>query len=174
LNELILTSPPDSIKWIERVKNNSFSNYKRYGNCTQSMLAAFLEEFKIESPLLLRSSGALHAGLLSSLTCGIYIAGMMVLGIFMGREKIKHGLDGLIPIIEPGHELMKRLNSRIGSHSCGELTGVDFTDLNQAMEYYCSDEIHKCFNRLSMGAEEIANFLNELSIKGELYHPLNT
>ncbi|MFO7557436.1 MAG: C-GCAxxG-C-C family protein [Desulfobacterales bacterium] len=173
LNESILTSPPDSIEWIERVKDNSVNNYKLYGNCTQSLLAAFLEEFKIELPLLLKSSGALHAGLLSSLTCGIYIAGMMVLGIFMGREKIEQGLDGLIPIIEPGHELMKRLKSRIGSHSCKELTGVDFTDMNQAIQYYCSDEIHKCFNRLSMGAEEIANFLNELSIKGELYHPLN-
>ena len=145
---------------------------RRYHSCTQSMLSAFMEEFGVEAPLVIRAAGAMHAGMLSSLTCGVHTAGIMILGLLMGRENIEHGMDGLFPIMLPAQELIKRLNGRIGSHSCMELTGVDFTDMQAAMEFVSSSAFEeKCHTFVATGAEEIGLFLKELEERGELFRP---
>jgi hypothetical protein len=51
---------PDSPDWADRISEKAFMNAIQYGSCTQSILSAFLEEFKIEYPLLIRAAGALH------------------------------------------------------------------------------------------------------------------
>ena len=93
----------------------------------------------------------------------------MVLGFLIGRQDIEEGLDGVFPIATPGQELIGRLNAKIGGHSCKELTGVDFTDLNAAMAFHASKEHEKCFTRVADGAEQIALFIKELHQKGELF-----
>ena len=160
---------PQGDDWISRVKERSSTNMNQYESCTQSLLAPFLEEFGINNPLVMRSAGAMFGGMVSSLTCGIHTAGLMVLGLLMGREKLKEGMDGLFPIVPPAQELIRRLNQRLGSHSCKELTGVDFTDLNQAMAFYASKGRQICISRVGEGAEEIALFLKELNDTGELF-----
>ena len=160
---------PQGDDWISRVKEKSSSNMNQYESCTQSLLAPFLEEFGMNSPMLMRSAGAMFGGMVSSLTCGIHTAGLMILGLLMGREQLKQGMDGLFPIVFPAQELVLRLNKRLGSHSCKELTGVDFTDLNQAMAFYTSKGHEICISRVGEGAEEIALFLRELDDKEELF-----
>ena len=160
---------PQDPDWISRVKEKSRQNMMRYESCAQSILAAFMDEFGIDDPLVIRSAGAMHAGMLCSLTCGIHTAGLMVLGLLMGRDELEQGLDGLFPIIVPGQDLMARLNRKIGSHMCREICGVVFTDLEQAMQFYSSNENEKCFGLVAEGAEEIALFLKELEEKGELF-----
>ena len=160
---------PQSSDWVARVKEKAYDNMARYGHCTQSILAAFMEEFGIKDSLLFRSAGAMQGGLLLSLTCGVHTASMMVLGLMMGREKLEQGHDGYIPIVMPAQELMNRINSRLGGHSCLELSGVDFTDMSQAMAFMGSEEYEKCLVRVRDGAEETALFLKELEEKGELF-----
>jgi len=143
----------------------------RYDSCTQSVLAAFMDELGIDDPLVMRAAGAMHGGMLCSLTCGIHTAAMMVLGLLMGRENIEQGMDGLFPVVIPGQQLIARLNERIGSHSCREITGVDFTDLEKAMAFYSSKDHEKCFSLVAEGAEEIGLFLKELEENGGLFRP---
>ncbi len=162
---------PQEADWIGRVSEKSLDRMKRNHSCTQSILSAFMEELGIEDPLVIRSAGAMHAGMLCSLTCGVHTAGLMVLGLLMGREKMESGLDGLIPIMEPGQELITRLTKRIGSNSCRLLSGIDFTDMGQVMEFYASKENEKCFSFVKDGAEEIGLFLRELDARGELFRP---
>ena len=164
---------PDGDEWIFRVKEKAFENMKRYDGCAQVIVDAFMQEWKMHDPWVTRSATAFLGGMLSSYTCGVQAAGMMVLGLLMGRENIEEGLDGIFPIAIPGQELIQRLNARIGSHSCRELTGVDFTDLNQALAFQASKEHEKCFARVADGAEEIALFIKELKQKGELFRPNN-
>jgi len=164
-------SLPDDDGWIIRVKDRAFDNMKRYDGCTQAIVSAFMEEVGLEDPWVMRSATAFLGGMLSSYTCGIHTAGLMVLGLLMGRENIEEGLDGIFPIAGPGQELVRRLNGRLGSHSCRELTGVDFTDLNQAMAFHTSKDHDKCIARVADGAEEIAHFLIELNEKGDLFRP---
>jgi C_GCAxxG_C_C family probable redox protein len=163
-----ITVPADP-EWPARVRDRAHHIVSTYESCTQSIVAAFMEELGITDPLVLRAAGGMHAGMVSSLTCGIVSAGVMVLGLLIGREDIEEGLDGIFPILVPGQDLVARLEKRLGSTSCQELSGVDFRDLEQAMKFMSSGESTKCFDHVANGAEEIARFLQELSEKGELF-----
>jgi C_GCAxxG_C_C family probable redox protein len=168
--EIIL---PGGDEWIFSVKERAFENMKRNDGCAQVIVDAFMQEWGIHDPWVTRSATAFLGGMLSSYTCGVHVAGMMVLGLLIGRENIEEGLDGIFPIAIPGQELIQRLNAKIGSHSCKELTGVDFTDLNAALEFHASKEHEKCFDRVGDGAAEIALFIKELNEKGELFRSNN-
>ena len=165
-----ITVPTES-DWPARVRARAHHNVSQYESCTQSIVAAFMDELGIDDPLVLRAAGGMHAGMVSSLTCGIVSAGMMVLGLLVGREKLEEGMDGIFPIVVPGQDLVARLEKRLGSTSCREISGVDFTDLDQAMRFISSGENAKCFEYVADGAEEIARFLQELAAKGELFRP---
>jgi C_GCAxxG_C_C family probable redox protein len=160
---------PNSSDWVSRVKAKALNNMTQHESCTQSVVAAFMEELGIKDPLVIRSAGAMHGGMLCSYTCGVHVAGAMVLGLLMGREDLEQGLDGLLPIVGPTQELMARLNEKLGSHSCKELTGVDFTDLEAAMVFMNSKDHDKCLERVAEGAEEIGLFLKQLEERGELF-----
>ena len=164
-------SLPRSDDWVERVKERADRTMRKHESCAQCVLGAFMEELEIEDPLVMASAGAFHAGLSTSLTCGIYTGGLMVLGFFMGRDQIEQGLDGLFPIMPAAQELVGRLQKKMGSASCRELTGVDFTDLNQAIAFFGTEEHEKCMSRVAEGAEEIALFLKDLDERGELFRP---
>jgi C_GCAxxG_C_C family probable redox protein len=166
VTEISVPTDPD---WPTKVRARAHHNMSNYESCTQSIVGAFMDELGIADPLVLRAAGGMHGGMVSSLTCGIVTAGMMVLGLLMGREKLEEGIDGIFPIVIPGQDLVSRLEKRFGTTSCKELSGVDFTDLNRAMQFISSGENAKCFEHVADGAEEIARFLQELSEKGELF-----
>ena len=65
--------------------------------------------------------------------------------------------------------MVKTLTGRIGGHSCLEMTGVDFTDLEAAMNYKLSDDHERCVNRVGDGAQAIAELLQDLDAKGALF-----
>jgi C_GCAxxG_C_C family probable redox protein len=160
---------PDDLQWPARVRARAEHNVTNYESCSQSIVAAFMDELEIDDPLVLRAAGGLHGGMVSSLTCGVVSAGMMVLGLLMGRERLEEGMDGIFPIVLPGQDLVARLKNRLGSTLCRELSGVDFTDLDQALGFISSGDNHKCFDLVADGAEEVARFLQELAEKGELF-----
>ena len=160
---------PESPDWIEKVKERAYDNMKDKHGCTQVILEAFMDELGINDPMVIRAAGAFHAGMTSSLVCGIHTGGLMVLGLLIGRENIELGMDGLMPIITPAQELIKRLDKRIGSSSCKKLTNVDFTDAEQAIHFVVTNEIAKCHDRVGEGTEEIALFLKELEESGMLF-----
>ena len=160
---------PDDPGWIETVRDKAFENMEKHESCVQSILAAFMEAFGVDDTVLLRSAGALHGGMLCSYTCGVHVAGAMVLGMLVGRARLEQGPDGLFPVVLPAQALMRRLNEKLGHHSCLELTGVDFTDLEAAMAFYASGDHEACITRVKDGAEAIARFLQELGQRGELF-----
>ena len=164
-------SVPQNENWIPNVKAKARYNVENYGSCTQAILAAFMDEFNLADPVLMRSAGAMYAGMTASLTCGVHTAGLMILGLFMGREDIAQSFDGMFPIFLPAQKLLKRLNGALGSDSCRELTGVDFTDLDQALKFQTSLEHQKCIARVADGAEVIATVLKELERNEELFRP---
>jgi hypothetical protein len=107
----------------------------------------------------------------ASLTCGIYTGALMVLGLLMGRVRIEQGMDGLLPIMSPAQELVGRLRKKMGSASCWELTGVDFTDPDEATAFLGSEGPERCACWVAEGAEELARFLRDLNERGELFRP---
>jgi C_GCAxxG_C_C family probable redox protein len=163
---IVIPQDPD---WARRVREKAERNVTQHEACAQSILAALMEELGIDDPLVFRAAGAMQGGMLCSLTCGVHIAAMMVLGLLMGRERLEEGLDGIFPVVAPAQELIGRLNQRLGSSSCRELSGIDFTDMSQTMAFMSSGESHKCYALVADGAEEIALFLQDMAKKGELF-----
>jgi C_GCAxxG_C_C family probable redox protein len=169
--EIHRISLPQSNDWIERVKAKAETYMRKHESCAQCILGAFMEELGVDDPLVMASAGAFHAGLSTSLTCGIYTGGLMVLGLLMGRDRIEQGIDGLFPIMLPAQELVDSLQKKMGSSSCRELTGVDFTDMNEAAAFFGTEGHEKCISRVAEGAEEIASFLKDLNERGDLFRP---
>ncbi len=160
---------PEGNRWITNVARKARAYKTESASCSQSIVAAFLEVFDRREPMVQRAATAFTAGMFSSLTCGIHAGGMIILGLVAGRDDISDGVDGLLPVLLPAQKMVQRLNQRIGGHACREMTGVDFTDLDQAMAYQGSRESQACAQRVYDGAEEIALVLNELSRSGELF-----
>jgi C_GCAxxG_C_C family probable redox protein len=170
-SEIPQISLPKSADWVARVRGSAEYNMKQYESCSQAILAAFMEEFGVEDPLVIASAGGFHGGMMASLTCGVYTGGLMVLGLLIGRPYIEQGLDGMFPIIMPAQEMLSRVKNKIGAYSCKELTGADFSDLNQAIAFMASEDYEKCRTRVADGAEEIGRFLVELDERGGLFRP---
>ena len=162
---------PCDPEWPEEMKTRAMSYLKKYDSCTQSILWAFMQALKLENRMVLRTGGAMQGGMMSSLTCGVHTAGMMILGMLVGRENLETGIDGLIPTILPAQRLIKELTGSIGGHSCLEMTGVDFTDLEAAMAYKLSEDHETCVTRVGDGAKTIAMILQDLNARGELFVP---
>ena len=123
----------------------------------------------MKNRMVLRAGGAMQGGMMSSMTCGIHTASLMILGLLVGREKLESGLDGMMPIILPAQRMVRTLTNGIGGHSCFEMTGVDFTDLEAAMMYKLSDDHERCVERVGNGSRIIAELLQDLDRKGELF-----
>jgi C_GCAxxG_C_C family probable redox protein len=166
MTPITLEMAPD---WPITVGSRARQFMVRHESCAQSVLAPFLEDFEIESPLAMRLAGAFHSGMCQSLTCGILTGGLMALGLLIGRDEPEQGLDGLLPIISPAQELKGLLEKEFGSVSCKELTGVDFTDLEQAVNFLVSDGHTKCIERVGSGAEIVARFIAEQAENGTLF-----
>jgi C_GCAxxG_C_C family probable redox protein len=168
LSELKL---PEGRDWIQDVRKKAEENMRHYDNCTQSIVAAFMDVLGLEDRWVLKSTSGFIGGMMSSLTCGIHAAGVIVIGLLMGRKRLEDGLDGIFPSVLPTQELIHRLNKKLGSHSCRELTGVDFTDLDQAMAFQSSEGHQQCISRVADGAEEIAKLISEKHDAGEVFYP---
>lgn len=160
---------PADPQWPARMKARSVDYVRRFDSCSQSILWTFMESLELRDRQVLRAGGAMQGGMMHSLTCGVHTAGLMILGLLVGRESLESGLDGLMPIIEPAQQMVATLNRRLGGHSCRQMTGVDFTDLAAAMTYKLSDDHERCVVRVGDGAEVIAGQLQEMSARGELF-----
>jgi C_GCAxxG_C_C family probable redox protein len=160
---------PEGEKWIQDVRQLAADNMTRYDNCTQSIVAAFTQVLGLEDGGVFKAASGFWGGMVSSLTCGVHSAGVILMGMIMGRDRLDEGLDGLLPMVFPTQELIRRLNERLGSHSCKELTGVDFTNLEQAMAYRLSDDHKKCIGCVADGAEEIAKLIKDKHVAGEIF-----
>ena len=162
---------PRSTDWAQKISKTAETNMQNYDNCTQSIVSAFLQQFNLENPAVLQASSAFFGGMLSSLTCGVHSAGVLIIGLLVGRRDLDEGIDGLYPMVFPIQSMIKRLNLKIGSHSCFELTGVDFTDLNSAIAFRQSEDHLNCIKRVADGARVIAELLQELDRDGHLFRP---
>lgn len=160
---------PTDPQWPEQMKARATAYLKQYDSCTQSILWAFMEALGMQNRMVLRAGGAMQGGMMSSLTCGVHTAGLMILGLLMGRERLETGLDGMMPIILPAQRMVKTLTGCIGGHSCLEMTGVDFTDLEAAMTYKLSGDHERCVDRVGDGARVIAELLQDMDDKGALF-----
>ena len=91
--------------------------------CAESVLLAVAEGLGVTSPLIPRLATGFCSGISRTCgPCGAFSAGVMALGLALGRDS---GRDDLDDTYGPAQEYREFFLTRFGSLSCRELTGFD-------------------------------------------------
>ncbi len=162
---------PDSPLWPPRVGRLARDSVECFGSCTQSILLAVFEELGIASPEVMKAAGGFHAGMLVGGTCGVYTAGVILLGLLMGREDPLEGGPALLPIAEPARQLHRTLLGVMGSDSCRELRGGFPPGAEGVGEDRAHELSRRCQELVEIGATAIAQTLQRLVEEGYLMNP---
>lgn len=156
---------PQNRDWIQDVAQKAERNMAEHGNCTQSIVSAFVDVLNIRDPSLSRVSSGFLGGMTCSRTCGINSAAVLLLGYFFGRNRIDEGMDAMYSVVFCIRQTLKQLDELMGAHACQELTGVDFRNTLQAMQFQNSNAQKRCIAWVGEGARIIATILHENAMK---------
>jgi len=148
-------------KFVERVGKTAERYERTYMGCSQCTVAALMEALGAKDKNLLKAAGALHSGMCVSSTCGVLTAGLMVLGTLAGRTRLDAGPAALAPIMKPAQEMVRRFREAVGSTTCGELSGVDWTDPEDVARFITTPAHEKCYSVVRRGAEAVAGVIWE-------------
>lgn len=153
----------DQEEFKKKVSDMAFKYEEEFHGCAQAVLRAFQNVSGLKDDLLFKAAGPLVGGMYSGLTCGALTGGLLIIGTKVGRRKIEEGLEGLLESFGPAQRLVKWFKAEYGTTSCGELTGVDWFDINQVMLFLQSpDKLKACTKRVGKTAEKVAGIITEM------------
>jgi len=145
---------------------------KNFAGCTQSVLKTFFELFDIKVPLFMSATAALPGFLHTAQgSCGALIGGGLVLGmLFGGRSDLTTGYEGLMRIAPLTQRLVElwmadHRDPLVGSTRCGDISGVDFRDMEANKAFHETGEYLKCAKVASYAAEMTAQVILEFREK---------
>jgi len=130
--------------------------------CAESVTRALAEALGIATPLVPRVATGFCSGLSRSCShCGVYSAGVLSLGLALGRDS---ELDDLDRTYAPVQEYREFFLARFGSLECRELTGCDLGDPAGLLSYRDQGLKHSvCARLLAEGAAELVRIIAENS-----------
>jgi len=130
--------------------------------CAESVARALAEALGIASPLIPRAATGFCSGLSRSCShCGVFSAGVLSLGLALGRDS---ELDDLDRTYAPVQEYREFFLARFGSLNCRELTGCDLGDPAGLLGYRAQGLKHSvCARLLAEGAAELVRIIAENS-----------
>lgn len=141
---------------------------KNFAGCAQAVLQTFFELFDVKDPLFMSASASLPGFLHSAQgSCGALIGGGLILGmLFGGRSDLTTGCEGLMQITPPVQRLVElwmadRRDPLVGSTRCGDISGVDFRDMEADKAFHDTGEHLKCAKVASYAAEMTAQVILE-------------
>ncbi len=128
--------------------------------CAESVLLAVSQGLGCSSPLIPRLATGFCSGLSRSCgPCGAFSAGVMALGLALGRDT---GLDDLDETYGPVLEFREFFLARFGSLSCPELTGHDLGSPAGLAAYRAQGLKERvCFPILEQAAAQLIRILAE-------------
>lgn len=115
------------------LRARSFMDADRPLLCAESVLLAVAEALGVRSPLIPRMATGFCSGLARSCgPCGAFSAGVMALGLALGRDSSQDELDDSYgPVLEYRDFFL----ARFGSLNCQELTGQDLGTAEGQLAY---------------------------------------
>lgn len=133
--------------------------------CAESVLRALAEALGVASPLIPRMATGFCSGLSRSCShCGVYSAGVLSLGLALGRDS---ELDDLDRTYAPVQDYREFFLARFGSLDCRELTGCDLGDPAGLLSYREQGLKHSvCARLLDEGAAELVRIISANSAQG--------
>lgn len=126
-----------NISELEKLTVKLFTEDKL--SCSESVLLAMATYWDIHDPLIPRIATPFRGGLCTTQqVCGAVTGGLMAIGIRLGRDS---GAEDGKACVAKGKEFMNWVKAELGSLSCREFTGLDFSD----------EEQHKLFQQQRRG-----------------------
>ncbi len=130
-----------------------------FHGCSQAVVQTFLDLFAEENPALFMAASPFAAGMsMTGNNCGALIGGLMVLGVFFGRQRMSDGMEGIIEGIRPARRLVRYFQGANGSLQCRDITRTDLADPVKADAYFAEGGLDLCAGITG----DVAGFVAEL------------
>lgn len=138
----------------------SFWDAQRPLLCAEAVLLGVSQGLGVASPLIPRLATGFCSGLSRSCgPCGAFMAGVMALGLVLGRDS---GQDDLDETYGPAQEYREYFLERFGSLSCREITGHDLGSPEGLLAYRQEGLKHAlCGPLLEAAAAQVVRILAE-------------
>ncbi|MHB8105404.1 MAG: C-GCAxxG-C-C family protein [Dehalococcoidales bacterium] len=116
---------------MDRVKNASDPLASRKGNCAQSTLTAFSEEYGLNKDTAFKIAQAFGGGMHINSTCGAVTGAYMALGLAnpVSQDNPRESTDKFNALI---NEFNRKFKELYGAINCTELLGYDLTNPEEA------------------------------------------
>ena len=117
-------------------KQKAVDYFSQKLHCSQSVLAAFVEECGITEEQALRLGSCFGTGMRKGEVCGAVTGALMVLGLLYGQKKAGDA-EGRQTSNKVNDLMMDRFKEKCGSYICNDLLGCDVTT-SEGIQY-CRD-----------------------------------
>jgi len=144
-----------------------------FASCSQGTLLALQEHFNLGNAEVLKAATAMPGIALRGDTCGAVVAGIMALGLALGREK-PDDLAAVSRTTAAARKLCKRFEAELGSCNCRDVQhqifgrSFNLTDPQEGREFVKANAIKKC----RLPAERAARITGELILEGRMKQAL--
>ena len=129
-------------------------------NCTQSVLAAYAEDFSLEETAATRLGEGLGGAFLNgaNMPCGALLGAIMVLGLYAGRAQIGD-IDAKLRTMSLQKRAIAAFSERCGASTCRELLGGDITTPEGAAKARAEGRMKNCASYVATACEVLDELL---------------
>ena len=124
-------------------EEKALSYFQDKFHCSQSVLAAYAEEFGLTEEQALKIAYCLNSGMRKGEVCGACSGALLVLGMKYGQCK-KDDLESRARANQKTIEFLERFKEENGSYICNDLLGCDISTaegIHYAMEHNSFTEV---------------------------------
>ncbi len=153
------------------VADKAIGYEKEHHCCSQATLLALQEALGLEDELALKAASSMCGGVaLSGNTCGALSAGVMVMGMKLGRGDLKEGFANVMKAMVPANKLVKWFEKEYGTTVCKDISGMEVnedmlnllsTQPEAALSALDPAMVEKCSNICGRTAEKVLEILAE-------------
>lgn len=155
-----LSQYPEKELFVEAVRKKTFETEMKCHGCAQVIVQTFLDILDQQNTALSRASSPFAAGMsLTGHNCGALIGGLMVLGLFYGREDVNEGMEGILKGIRPMRKFVKYFEDKEQHVNCRDITGTDLADPQKATAYFQAGGLEKCATMMAEAAAYVAGMV---------------
>lgn len=155
-----LSRYPEKEMFVEAIRKKTYETEMKCHGCGQVIVHTFLEVLDQKNTALSMSASPFAAGMaLTGNNCGALIGGLMVLGLFYGREDVNEGMEGIIKGIRPMRKFVKYFEDKEHHLDCRDLTGTDLADPEKAAIYFNEGGLEKCATMMAEAASFVAGIV---------------
>jgi len=130
------------------------ATFKEGFSCSQAVLAAYCEQFGLDTKQAYKISSGFGGGMHLDQTCGAVTGAIMVIGLKYGRTRADD-VEAKMKTAKMVAEFAKKFKARHGSISCTELIGCNISTLEGFEEAKKKDLFKQVCPKYVISAAEI-------------------